>query len=64
MATSDVMMYCTKRSSPVYMCSLDAKGDFDAVQVVLMLIMNLLMHFSAFATLIDVANKYTTEHGL
>ena len=34
MATSlanDVFSYCTKRRSPVYTCSLDAEGAFDAV---------------------------------
>ena len=34
MATSlanDVFPYCTKRVSPVYTCSLDAEGTFDAV---------------------------------
>ena len=34
MATSlanDVIQYCTKRGSPVYTCSLDAEGAFDAV---------------------------------
>jgi len=34
MATSlanDVFMYCTKRGSPVYTCSLDAEGALDAV---------------------------------
>jgi hypothetical protein len=28
---NDVISYCTKRGSPVYTCSLDAEGAFDAV---------------------------------
>ena len=28
---NDVIGYCTKRGSPVYTCSLDAEGAFDAI---------------------------------